>query len=273
MFEDYKKLIKYYVDKVIFAKASDRSYLYPDRIFANFIKPLIWEGLSLYDIERISNLYYSTSKRFVQIYGTKEDWDKLKQIEYCKKSSNAQKMGYSKKDPYDACYSIIKQYIEEGYTGNEIMHLLKEKHNTKVARCTIVNIVKRHKDKKIINKLYRNGKVRVREVSRRNSLCFSSKIEKVFRGIVKSYLPTVKGNYRILGSHGFYWLVDVALPSEKIAFEYDGICWHNKERDRKRDEDLASKGWQVIRFPYGPTPKREVLEQDFLNKARELNLL
>jgi hypothetical protein len=261
------------VDKVIFAKASDRSYLYPDRIFANFIKPLIWEGFTCSVISKHCNMQVSTVKRFVKIYGTENDINKFKDNTKQVRSNIFRVIGHSKKDPYDACYPFIKQHVEEGYTGNEIIRLLKEKHNTKIARCTLVNVVKRHKDKKIINKLYRNGKIRVREVSRRNSLCFSSKIEKIFRSIIKKHLPTVKGNYRILGSHGFYWLVDVALPSDKIAFEYDGICWHNKERDRKRDEDLASKGWQVIRFPYGPTPKKEVLEQDFLNKARELNLL
>lgn len=261
------------MDKVIFAKASNRSYLYPNRIFTNFIKPLIWEGLVCKQIMRCCNITETTIKRFIYTYGSEEDINKIKNNFKSIRSKVAKKVGHSKKDLYDACYPFIKQHVEDGYTGNEIIRLLKEKHNIKIARCTIVNIVKRHKDKKIINKLYRNGKIRVREVSRRNSLCFSSKIEKVFRSIIKKHLPTVKGNYRILGSHGFYWLVDVALPCEKIAFEYDGICWHNKERDRKRDQDLASKGWRVIRFPYGPTPKREVLEQDFLNKARELNLL
>ena len=261
------------MDKVIFAKASDRSYLYPDRIFANFIKPLIWEGVTCSVISKHCNMQVSTVKKFVKIYGIENDINKSKDNTKQVRSNIFRAIGYSKKDPYDTCYPFIKQHIEEGYTGNEIVRLLKEKHNTKIARCTLVTVVKRHKDKKILNKLYRNGKIRVREVSRRNSLCFSSKIEKVFRGIIRKYLPTVKGNYKILGGHGFYWLVDVALPEHKIAFEYDGICWHNKERDRKRDEDLASKGWQVIRFPYGPTPKREVLEQDFLNKARELNLL
>jgi len=261
------------VDKVIFAKASNRSYLHPDRIFANFIKPLIWKGLVCKQIMRCCNITETTIKRFIYTYGSEEDINKIKSNFKYIRSTVAKKVGSSKKNAYDACYPYIKQYIEEGYTGNEIKLLLKEKHNTKITRCTLVTVVKRHKDKKIINKLYRNGKIRVREVSRRNSLCFSSKIEKVFRGIVRKYLPTVKGNYKILGGHGFYWLIDVALPEHKIAFEYDGICWHNKERDLKRDKDLASKGWHVVRFPYGPTPKKEILEQDFLNKARELNLL
>jgi len=261
------------MDKVFFAKATNRSYLYPERIFTNFIKPLIWEGLTITKISKHCNVTEGTIKRFVRTYGAQQDLDKCKQNTKLIRSAVFIKIGSSKKEPYDAYYPVIEQYINKGYTGNEIKHILKEKHNTKIARNTLVNIVKRHNNIKVLNKLYRNGKIRVREVSRRNSVCFSSKIEKTFRNIVKKHLPTIKGNYRILGSHGFYWIVDVALIKEKIAFEYDGICWHNKERDRKRDKDLANKGWRVIRFPYGPTPKTEVLEQDFLNKARELNLL
>jgi very-short-patch-repair endonuclease len=41
---------------------------------------------------------------------------------------------------------------------------------------------------------------------------------------------------------------DLAVPSVKLAIEADGAAYHNKDRDKKRDEYFAQQGWAVIRF-------------------------
>jgi len=261
------------MDKVFFAKHTDRSYLHPDRIYTNFIKPLIWEGLVCKQIMRSCNITETTIKRFIYTYGSEEDINKIKSNFKCIRSTVAKKVGSSKKDSYDCYYQVIKDCILNGYTANDIKIFLKKKYNKHITLMTIRQVVKRKREINIIKQLYKNGSDRAKEVAVRNCTAKSSKIEETFKEIILQYFPTAKGNHPVMGSHGFSWLIDVALPERQIAFEYDGICWHNKERDYKRDKDLVSKGWQVIRFPYGPTPKREVLEQDFLNKARELNLL
>lgn len=42
-------------------------------------------------------------------------------------------------------------------------------------------------------------------------------------------------------------ILDFADPVKKIAIECDGKDWHDKEKDRERDERLFSKGWVVYR--------------------------
>lgn len=51
------------------------------------------------------------------------------------------------------------------------------------------------------------------------------------------------------------YYVDFAFPEMKLAIEADGAAYHTherKERDRKRDGFLWSRGWSVKRF-YGTT--------------------
>jgi hypothetical protein len=42
--------------------------------------------------------------------------------------------------------------------------------------------------------------------------------------------------------------IDVAVPEEKLAFEYDGSYWHDPEKDSIRDSILERLGWKVFRF-------------------------
>jgi|688.fasta_scaffold583222_1 very-short-patch-repair endonuclease len=257
------------MDKVFFSKHTDRSYLHPDRIYANFIKPLIWEGLVCKQIMRSCNITENTIKRFIYTYGSAEDISKIKS-NFKHIRSTVPKLICRRCDSY---YPLIKSYILKGYTAIETRKTLREKHDIRIGLETLRQVVKRNKEENIVKQLYKNGSDRAKEVAVRNCTAKSSKIEETFKDIILQYFPTAKGNHPVMGSHGFSWLIDVALPEQQIAFEYDGICWHNEERDRKRDLDLVKQGWRVVRFPYGPTPKREVLEQDFLKKARELNLL
>ncbi len=54
--------------------------------------------------------------------------------------------------------------------------------------------------------------------------------------------------------------VDVFIPEWKVVVEADGRTWHAKveafETDRQRDNELASRGIQVIRFSYGDLAER-----------------
>lgn len=47
------------------------------------------------------------------------------------------------------------------------------------------------------------------------------------------------------------YLLDVADPKQKLAFEVDGAYWHSdpkiKRRDRIRDGRLRNLGWKVVR--------------------------
>jgi ribosomal protein L31 len=57
----------------------------------------------------------------------------------------------------------------------------------------------------------------------------------------------------VLDEHGrFVARVDLALPAQRLALEYDGRAVHEREdvfvRDRRRANDLARAGWTVLRF-------------------------
>jgi len=61
--------------------------------------------------------------------------------------------------------------------------------------------------------------------------------------MVKEKYPTAILEYPVLD-----YCLDIAVPDLKLCFEYDGSYWHDKERDKKRDEVLEKMGWKVIRF-------------------------
>jgi hypothetical protein len=56
--------------------------------------------------------------------------------------------------------------------------------------------------------------------------------------------------------------IDIAIPSLKIAIEYDGSYWHkDEERDKKRQSEIESNGWKFFRYKdYIPSNKQ--LERD-----------
>lgn len=61
-------------------------------------------------------------------------------------------------------------------------------------------------------------------------------------------LPTPQYSIATIDGRELYRL-DFAWPEFRIAVEYDGYAAHAErhERDRRRDEDLAGRGWIVIR--------------------------
>ena len=64
----------------------------------------------------------------------------------------------------------------------------------------------------------------------------------LFKMVQKKY-PTAVMEYPVLD-----YCLDVAVPEEKIAFEYDGSYWHDQEKDKLRDSVLERSGWKVFRF-------------------------
>jgi very-short-patch-repair endonuclease len=50
----------------------------------------------------------------------------------------------------------------------------------------------------------------------------------------------------------FDYQLDAAIPNLKIGVEADGEIWHNNPdkiaKDKRRDSELASKGWIIVRF-------------------------
>ncbi|MFV9511794.1 endonuclease domain-containing protein [Tepidibacillus sp. LV47] len=79
---------------------------------------------------------------------------------------------------------------------------------------------------------------------------------------LKTESPIERRLYDALTSRGHYivtqypmgkYRIDIALPQNKIAIECDGHQFHSskeaKERDKRKDKFLRSKGWKVIRIP------------------------
>ena len=56
----------------------------------------------------------------------------------------------------------------------------------------------------------------------------------------------VKLEYTVITKDTFR-IIDVAIPSLKLGFEYDGARWHKKP-NYKRDLELAELGWTIVHF-------------------------
>jgi len=70
--------------------------------------------------------------------------------------------------------------------------------------------------------------------------------------LVKSVFPEAKYNYEVKITKNHYRYLDVAVPSLKIDFEYDGVLHEIlpdvKENDKTRTAELEQRGWKIIRF-------------------------
>jgi very-short-patch-repair endonuclease len=77
---------------------------------------------------------------------------------------------------------------------------------------------------------------------------FTSIERAMYRSLMASKIPYSKWAQYQVGPYS----MDFALPQIKIGIECDGEKWHSGpeqvERDKRRDEFLASKGWTVVRF-------------------------
>ena len=50
--------------------------------------------------------------------------------------------------------------------------------------------------------------------------------------------------------------IDIAMPSLKLALEYDGAYWHSQsvEKDRQETRNFAQAGWRLVRLRVKPLP-------------------
>lgn len=70
---------------------------------------------------------------------------------------------------------------------------------------------------------------------------------KLYKYICKKF-NDVKLNYPFKTNKTIRYL-DVAVPSLKIDFEYDGPYWHQDEgKNLTREYEIRNKGWAIIRF-------------------------
>jgi hypothetical protein len=76
---------------------------------------------------------------------------------------------------------------------------------------------------------------------------------------VKILHPSAILNYPYLN-----YSIDIAIPDQKIAIEYDEPYWHqNKEADQKRQKKIEQEGWKFLR--YNKLPNDNILHKDLIN--------
>lgn len=81
-----------------------------------------------------------------------------------------------------------------------------------------------------------------------------SEPQRIMYELIKSIEPEAILEYPTFG-----YCIDVAIPSKKIAIEYDCWYWHqDEERDKTRDEILSSFGWIIFRFKDRLPTKKEI---------------
>jgi len=62
--------------------------------------------------------------------------------------------------------------------------------------------------------------------------------------------------------------IDIAIPDQMIAIEYDGSYWHqDKEADLIRQEELEAVGWKFLRY-VDYIPNMKVLREDLQRLSR-----
>ena len=75
-----------------------------------------------------------------------------------------------------------------------------------------------------------------------------SKPQKEMYCTILLYYPEAVLEHPVITEQGVK-LIDVAVPSKKLAFEFDGKYWHqDKEADERRAKAITDKGWIVISF-------------------------
>ena len=70
-------------------------------------------------------------------------------------------------------------------------------------------------------------------------------------GLLHRVFPEALLNHQVEVSPNRYRYIDVALPSLRLAVEYDGGHWHqDPEREARRDLELRNNGWVVLHVDY-----------------------
>lgn len=80
---------------------------------------------------------------------------------------------------------------------------------------------------------------------------FVSFPQRTMFAILKKYFPDAILEYKVKVNKNHNRFLDVAIPSLKLDFEYDGFIHTyltTKENDNKRDKELNNLGWKTIRI-------------------------
>jgi transposase len=238
--------------------------------FFTKVVPLLRVGLSIRDISKVLDKTTTTIRTYNKQYGS--SFDKYNAAFNGQRNRSIKNrsllLANNKAIKY---YKQIINFIQKGYTQRQISDKLQ------IDYFAVKNILKRQKDKDNLYIMLQNGLARKEIIRQQNSKLLSinkvSKAELRLKDIIQKYIPTVIGQYEVRGGNSRLYYADIALPEHHIIFEYDGLCWHNEERDRIRDTNLKATGWTTIRFVYNYPPSDKILEQDFLKRLKELDLL
>lgn len=232
---------------------------------------LINDGYDVYQISKSVNIWPETIQSVLRRNNNTSALKQLKQNSENNKTINnkikGKKISKARREVYDTIFKDVKILIEQGLTSKQIGDQFDRHHQA------IRNLVKRCGDDKLFTMLLDNNAKRRRDVAYSNFIkagkTKTSKCEKMLYDIVLKYFPNAVSSYPVKRQDGYFWIVDVAILEYQLAIEYDGLFWHNVERDRVRDEALKGLGWKTIRLKYDYTPTYQELEQHFLTKVKQ----
>jgi DNA invertase Pin-like site-specific DNA recombinase len=198
---------------------------------------------------------------------------KLKQNRFINQRQNGLRSGYKKGEPNNKHYPLIKKLLYQGISATKMQALLLDEYNISISATAIVRVIRSVGVKEDILKLKQNALEIQSQTCLKLVSTKTSKPEQIMRDIILEYFPNAQWKFPIKNSKGFYWEIDVALPEQKIAFEYDCLYWHSKDRDNFRDKDLLQKGWVTFRFVYLHSPSKEELQKAVTSVIHNLPFL
>jgi very-short-patch-repair endonuclease/DNA-binding NarL/FixJ family response regulator len=243
-----------------------------DTKYLNLIIESVKEGYDYYQISKKINVYPKTVIRIVNRYN---DINLINDLEFNlqknKKTNNilkGKKISKTRLCYFNSIFDEVVPMIEAGLTSKQIGEKYNRYHGS------ITSLVRRCGTYDLYSKLLFNNIRRRKEVCISNNTNFgrtkTSKCEKMLYGVVRSHYPEAVPNLPIKRRDGFYWYIDIAIPSLMLAIEYDGSYWHQDEqKDRKRDESLLQLGWTTLRFKYSYTPTTEKLDVAFKERIKQ----
>lgn len=102
-------------------------------------------------------------------------------------------------------------------------------------------------------------------LSLRNNFYRSSRPQERLRARLANVGIDSIPNYRMDFACNFHKIIDIAIPSRRIAIEVDGRYWHSSKEARKKDCEknflLWNSGWTLIRVDAAEVENGRVLER------------
>lgn len=222
---------------------------------------LIEQGNSISQICNIYKINGQQFKRYIKPQLSDVFINKLKQNRFNNQRKNGLHNGFKKGEPNNQHYPLIKKLLYQGISATKMQNVLLTDYNISMSATSITRVLRGVGTSADIDRLKQNALQIQSQTCLKLVTTKTSKPEQIMRNIILEYYPNARWKYPIKNTKGFYWEIDVALPEQKIAFEYDCLYWHSEERDKFRDRDLFEKGWTVFRFVYFHNPSEEELRK------------